>query len=175
MQYRESMCRWGKIFTAYYDLKKIDLTCWKIKHIILPKIVHQTPISTSFLFDELWPESQITQGNQMTHEYCTTMEMALWGWTPRICPWWRHQMQTFPRHLCFVRGDHRSPVNSPHKGQWRGDLVFSLRGLCLNKRLRNQSRRRWFTTPSRSLWRNASNRFYCLKHIDGQNDIFFIK
>ena len=25
-----------------------------------------------------------------------------------------------------VRGIHRSPVNSPHKGQWREDLVFSL-------------------------------------------------
>ena len=26
----------------------------------------------------------------------------------------------------FVRGIHRSPVNSPHKGQWRGALMFSL-------------------------------------------------
>ena len=26
----------------------------------------------------------------------------------------------------FVRGIHRSPVNSPHKGQWRGVLMFSL-------------------------------------------------
>ena len=25
----------------------------------------------------------------------------------------------------FVRGIHRSPVNYPHKGQWRGALVFS--------------------------------------------------
>ena len=40
--------------------------------------------------------------------------------------WWRHQMETFPRYWSFVRGIHRSPVNSPHKGQWRGDLMFSL-------------------------------------------------
>ena len=26
----------------------------------------------------------------------------------------------------FVRGTHRSPVNSPRKGQWRGALMFSL-------------------------------------------------
>ena len=26
----------------------------------------------------------------------------------------------------FVRGIHRSPVNSPHKGQWRGALMLSL-------------------------------------------------
>ena len=31
----------------------------------------------------------------------------------------------FPRNWPFVRGIHRSPVNSPHKGQWRGALMFS--------------------------------------------------
>ena len=32
----------------------------------------------------------------------------------------------FLRYLPFVRGIHRSPVNSPHKGQWRWALMFSL-------------------------------------------------
>ena len=40
--------------------------------------------------------------------------------------WWRHQMETFSRYWPFVRGIHRSPVHSPHKGQWRGALIFSL-------------------------------------------------
>ena len=35
---------------------------------------------------------------------------------------WKH----FPRYLPFVRGIHRSPVNPPHKGQWRGALMFTL-------------------------------------------------
>ena len=35
---------------------------------------------------------------------------------------WKH----FPRYWPFVRGIHRSLVNSPHKGQWRGALMFSL-------------------------------------------------
>ena len=35
---------------------------------------------------------------------------------------WKH----FPRYWPFVRGIHRSPVNSAHKGQWRGALMFSL-------------------------------------------------
>ena len=35
---------------------------------------------------------------------------------------WKH----FPRYWPFVRGIHRSPVNSPHKGQWRVALMFSL-------------------------------------------------
>ena len=35
---------------------------------------------------------------------------------------WKH----FPRYWSFVRGIHRSPVNSPHKGQWHGALMFSV-------------------------------------------------
>ena len=36
------------------------------------------------------------------------------------------KLKHFPRHWPFVRGIHRSPVNSPHKGQWRGALMFPL-------------------------------------------------
>ena len=32
----------------------------------------------------------------------------------------------FLRYWPFVRGIHRSPMKSPHKGQWRGALMFSL-------------------------------------------------
>ena len=35
---------------------------------------------------------------------------------------WKH----FPRYRPFVRGIHRSPVNSSHKGQWRGAVMFTL-------------------------------------------------
>ena len=35
---------------------------------------------------------------------------------------WKH----FRRYWPFVRGIHRSPVNSSHKGLWRGALMFSL-------------------------------------------------
>ena len=35
---------------------------------------------------------------------------------------WKH----FPRYWPFVQRIHRSQVNSPHKGQWRGALMFSL-------------------------------------------------
>ena len=64
---------------------------------------------------------------------------------------WRH----FPRYWPFVRWIHRSPVNSPHKGQWRGALMFSL--ICaLNKRLSKQSWGWWFQTPSCSLWRHCN-------------------
>ena len=41
---------------------------------------------------------------------------------------WKH----FPRYWPFVRGIHRSPVNSPHKGQWRRALMFSLICVWIN-------------------------------------------
>ena len=40
--------------------------------------------------------------------------------------WWCHETESFPHYLPFVRGIHRSPVNSPHKGQWRGVSMFLL-------------------------------------------------
>ena len=41
---------------------------------------------------------------------------------------WKH----FPRYWPFVRGIHRSPVNSPHKGKWRGTSMFSLTCAWIN-------------------------------------------
>ena len=41
-------------------------------------------------------------------------------------------METFQRYWLFVRGIHRFPVNSPHKGQWRGALMFSLICVWIN-------------------------------------------
>ena len=35
---------------------------------------------------------------------------------------WKHFLRYWP----FVRGNHRSPMDSPHKGQWRAALMFSL-------------------------------------------------
>ena len=46
---------------------------------------------------------------------------------------WKH----FPRYWPFVRGIHRSPVNSPYKGQWRGALMFSLICVRINSWVNN--------------------------------------
>ena len=51
--------------------------------------------------------------------------------------WWRHKLETFPRHWPFVRDIHRSPINSPHKGQWRGALMFPLICVWHNSWLNN--------------------------------------
>ena len=44
------------------------------------------------------------------------------------------QWKQFPRYWPFVRGIHRWPVNSPHKGPWRGALMFSLIFVWVNNR-----------------------------------------
>ena len=47
-------------------------------------------------------------------------------------PWWRHQMETFSALLALCAGNSPVPVNSPHKGQWRGALMFSLINAWIN-------------------------------------------
>ena len=44
----------------------------------------------------------------------------------------------FPRYWPFVRRIHRWLVNSPHKGQWRGALVFSLICFWINAWVNNR-------------------------------------
>ena len=44
----------------------------------------------------------------------------------------------FPRYWLFVRGIHRSPVNSPHKPPWRGALMFSLISAWINGWVNNR-------------------------------------
>ena len=59
---------------------------------------------------------------------------------------WKH----FPHYWSFVRGIQRLPVNSPHKGQWRGALLFSLICILLSK----HSLDWWFEAPLCPLWRH---------------------
>ena len=47
---------------------------------------------------------------------------------------WKH----FPRYWPFVRGIHRSPMNSPHKGLPRGALMFSLIYAWINDWVNNR-------------------------------------
>ena len=55
-----------------------------------------------------------------------------------ITSWWRHQTETFPRYWSFVQGIHRSPVNTPHKGQWRWALMLSLICAWINDWVNNR-------------------------------------
>ena len=63
--------------------------------------------------------SKIRPGLSINHAFhCASVDALLHDDVIK----WKH----FPRYWPFVRGIHRSPVNSPHKGQWRGALMFTL-------------------------------------------------
>ena len=63
--------------------------------------------------------------------YCTyTLPL-----TPTSSLWWQGDVikcKHFPCYWPFVRGIHRSLVNSPHKGRWHGALMFSLIFIWIN-------------------------------------------
>ena len=69
----------------------------------------------------------------------------------------------FPRYWPFVRGIHRSPVNSPVPGEFPAqrpvtrsfDVFFDLHP---NKRLSKQWWGWWFETPSCPLWRHRNDK-----------------
>ena len=71
-------------------------------------------------------------------------------------PWWHHQMETLSALLALCAGN--SPVTGefPHKGsdEERWCFLWS----APEQRLSKQSRRRWFETPSRSLWRHCNDK-----------------
>ena len=69
--------------------------------------------------------------------------------------WRRHQMETFSALLAFCGGN--SPVIGDFPSQ--RPVTRSFDGFFvqrLNKRLSKHSRRRWFETPSRLLWRHCN-------------------
>ena len=77
-----------------------------------------------------------------------------------IHTWWRHQMKKISSLLALCVG------NSPVTGEFPSqrpvrrsfDVFFDLR---MNKRLSKQSIRRWFESPSCSLWRHCNGSYLC--------------
>ena len=64
-------------------------------------------------------------------------------------------MKTFSASLALCEGNPPATGGFPSQRPVTRsfDIFFDL---CLNKRLSKQSRRRWFETPSRSLWRHCN-------------------
>ena len=98
------------------------------------QLYFKTYISITYI----WKSKAFTFGNALENVVC---EMAgvlsrphcVYKWHDDVIKW-RH----FPRYWPFVRGIHRSPVNSPYKGQWRGALMFSLTCVWINGWVNNR-------------------------------------
>ena len=77
------------------------------------------------------------------HQYVGFAAASVW-----ILPWWRHQMETFSALLAICAGN--SPVNSLHKVQRRGALMFSLIWRHCNAKLVHCRRHLHVTTMYRA-------------------------
>ena len=74
-----------------------------------------------YIFGDLCARSRYRGQELDFSNYTPHIPCILWDVT-----WWRHQMVIFSALLALCAGNSPVPVNSPHKGQWRGALVFSL-------------------------------------------------
>ena len=73
--------------------------------------------------DEGDPQTAKLHSTQAKYYWNRILTPGWWFWIHHDdVTKWKH----FPRYWPFVRGIHRPPVNSPHKRQWRGALLFSL-------------------------------------------------
>ena len=90
---------------------------------------------------------KLVQANTMEHQNSASLVLCGWreGDPPAIrlpLKWsvtcWRHQMETFSAILSLCAGNSPVPVNSPHKGQWRGALMFSLICAWINDLVNNR-------------------------------------
>ena len=55
-----------------------------------------------------------------------------------LAAWWRHQMETFSALLAICAGNSPVPGEFPHKGQWRGALMFSWICVWINDWVNNR-------------------------------------
>ena len=93
-----------------------------------------TDLSTFLLRALHWEAHSFPIWNQETHCPTWRLQIRLFGdcwrsnWQQDILLFLEHddviKWKHFPRYWPFVRGIHRSPVNSPHKGQWCGALML---------------------------------------------------
>ena len=91
---------------------------------------HQTSASLAFVWG-IHQDRWIPTTKGQLRGKCFHLMTSSWSWRPLLglVPWchddviyWKH----IPRNWPIVREIHPSPVDSPHKGKWRGLLIFSL-------------------------------------------------
>ena len=99
------------------------------------------------MLNKVWDEIADTSPNfnGCTVQVCEIISNFILGWSPIRClitgtcgAWWRHQMETFSASLAICAGIHRSLMNSAHRGQWSGALMFSLIYACINVWINNR-------------------------------------
>ena len=91
----------------------------------------------------------------MSWERFPSYKLTKWRRSWGLYSWWRHQMESFSVLLTLCEGNPlvTGGFLSQRVVTRSFDVFFDL---LLNKRLSKQSRRQWFETSSRSLWRHSN-------------------
>ena len=92
-------------------LKAFWLPPCQCKWVIVPAILQRYTHYSRKAYTAIWKRTECQDCNKTLR--------------PRLT-WYCHQMEHLLRYWPFMRGIHRWQVNSPHEGQWRGALMFSL-------------------------------------------------
>ena len=118
------------ITNSLYNRSKTSLTCTIRSYILVSSHMlnlgihfYQASMPVFYLFKR-WPHLYSKSKSSGPADFPTHDDVIKW----------KH----FPHNWPFVRGIHRSPVNSPHKGQWRGALMFSLIYVWINDWVNNR-------------------------------------
>ena len=116
--WRRKEPRYWSIFPKYWSIstrrvifKDILLSMWLHEHFCIPTSpqFHGQGVIKAPVLKWSW---KMTITATYAREQCVDHDDVIK---------WKHFLRYWP----FVRGIHQSPVNSPHKGQWRGALAFS--------------------------------------------------
>ena len=117
-----------KMFSIWWRHHEFSVARWSkrceigITYALNPIWIHEVPMPNMYETDTSSPTG--------THQHLACFNSLAHDDVIK----WKH----FPRNLPFVRGIDRSPVNSPHKGQWRGALMFSLICVWINDWVNNR-------------------------------------
>ena len=102
------------------NLERWALAVYKNQKLLRSLLLH-THVTTTFLLKRI---------NIVKLVSTFTVYDRTWHPSRIAVPWWHHQMETFSALLAICAGN--SPVNSAHKGQWHGDVMFSLICVWIN-------------------------------------------
>ena len=91
-------------------------------------VIYRDPIKHDVAYKATSNKVEFYKDSQLTKETIP----------PPPFSWWRHQMETFSALLALCAGNSSVPVKSPHKGLWRGLLMFSLICVWINDWVNNR-------------------------------------
>ena len=93
------------------------LACLWVNHSIQRDCIENWLTGEATCFSEAWIVVLVQKA--FSFDLCVTVDILLTSASDDVIKW-KH----FPRYWPFVRGIHRSLVDSHHKGQWRGAVML---------------------------------------------------